>query len=393
MGNTKFWKSCMWLLVLAGLFACQDEHSFVRREQREGYTVTLFDIPDMQEDKGYLKLSELAENVRVIPMETSEKCLIGNSAGYYIGNTCILVFQRESVALFDSEGHFKRIIARYGRGPREYQQIRDYCVDEKNKMLFIIDSYNEGILKNYHLEDSACFREIKTLETIQHSAVSFLENGNLLLAPYPCERVKHLYYEQTPEGELGASTPCHSDRKGIFVSSQKLMYGVGNDFRYLSSARNFSDDTIFQVTPQGPRPMWIFQCTPIKNYRVKGETPAYLFFTFDVITKRETEKTEGGTSEYIESIRQYFVYNKNQGELWGCKGIRDDCFTGKEWSFDEIRIQSGKRFYIDVSPAALLAQTDEKPVAEAQVKNPGAWKKLLSGLKEDDNPVLIVGSL
>lgn len=378
-------------LILAGVSGCKKDTPFVRQEQQDGHTVTIFDISEFQQESEPLKLSELVKDVRIIPLETSEKCLIGSNAKYYIGTSCILAFQEENILLFDEQGCFKRVVARTGRGPREYLQIRSFCVDEQHEMLFILDDMAKGVVKNYHLSDSAYFQEIKTLEQERHNAVALTENGNLLLVPYPYEKVRYLYYQQTPEGNLGESSPCHSLLRGMQIGSRPLMYRMGEEFRYLSTYKISSNDTVFNITPQGLQPLWIFNCSDMKGYEVVGETPGYLFFALKIVTKREKEETDGGVAEFIEYQSRHFCFHKRKNNLMACEGVLDDCLSGMVWSCFNFKLQDGKFWYVAVSPFRLLARLKtEQPV---QVKKPEIWEKFRSNLTEEDNPILIVGDL
>ena len=76
-----------------------------------------------------VSLSEVADSLRYIPLETTDSCLIGSidkllqtEAG------CFIVVDKEiavSIYVFDSDGHFLNRIGRHGQGPGEYISIED----------------------------------------------------------------------------------------------------------------------------------------------------------------------------------------------------------------------------------------------------------------------------
>ena len=70
-----------------------------------------------------IKLSEVAKSVRVIPLETTEECLLGTDLKIYYGEEYIFVCdQRQPGAFyrFSKDGKFLNKIGCSGEGPEEY---------------------------------------------------------------------------------------------------------------------------------------------------------------------------------------------------------------------------------------------------------------------------------
>lgn len=377
------------LLSVLLLMGCKKESSFVRQEQRDGYTVTSFSIPEAQPEQGSMKLTEVMENARIVPLETPDDCLIGWGAKYYIGSSYILVFQEEYIALFDGEGHFERIVARRGRGPEEYVNCVDFCVDEKNELLFVLETYPKGKLKSYHLQDSTYFKQIEMIESRRLNAVESLDNGDFLLAYSPSKETKYLYCQQTLSGELIDSVSCHSMQEGFFTP-RRLLQKVGDSYRYYSWGDMHSDDTVFNISSNGFQPQWVFDYTAVKKYSIMGETPSYLFFDFNLL-KNETEEIANGASWInVDFDTQHFCYHKKNGNLMRIDGFSDDYFSGRDWSFEQAHIQGGRIFYIAASAMDLSKAIDKNPV---QAKYADHWEKVIANWNENNNPVLLIGEL
>lgn len=381
----------LWLFLLLGVAGCKKENSFVRQENRPGYTVTSFDIPEIQPDTGPMKLTDVVMNARIIPLETNRQCLIGGQANYYIGSSFILVFQDENIALFDANGRFLRIIAQQGRGAKEYMDCRDFCVDEENNLLFVLSSYPRGGVLSYHLLDSAYFKQIEPIEPRGLNAVSCLEDGSLLLVPVPFKDVKYLYYQQTPSGELGQHVFCHSDKEGFFTS-KRLLYKSGDSHCYVSLGDLFSIDTVFTITPDGLQPRWIFGYNVSRKYAMGGETPEFLFFEYNILKSASEEDTMEGKGNVmsVDFDTQYFCYHKKNGNLAGINGFTDNYFSGADWPFYLAHFQDGRIFYMVASPLTIMQNLKG---SARQVEYPEKWKELVEKLNDEDNPVLIIGNL
>lgn len=83
-----------------------------------------------------IKLSEVAKSVRVIPLETTEECLLGTDLKIYYGEEYIFVCdQRQPGAFyrFSKDGKFLNKIGCSGEGPEEYIRSLSFSVDEDKK--------------------------------------------------------------------------------------------------------------------------------------------------------------------------------------------------------------------------------------------------------------------
>lgn len=381
----------LWLFFILLTVGCKKENTFVRQENRSGYTVTTIDIPELQPVYGPMKLTDVMTNARIIPLETTSQCLIGGQAKYYIGSSFILVFQEENIALFDANGRFLRIVAEEGRGAKEYMDCRDFCVDEANNLLFVLSGYPRNRVLTYHLQDSAYFKQIEPIEPKGLNAISCMDDGSLLLVPKPSKEVKYQYYQQTPTGELGKHALCHSDKEG-FSTSQRLLYKLGDLHSYVSLGDMFSIDTAFTITPDGLQPRWIFGYNVSKKYTIAGETPDLLFFTYNVFKSSVEEDLVGGIGKSIthDFDIQDFCYHKKNGELTVIDGFIDDYFSGMNWPFYLAHFQNGRVFYIEASPMTILQDMKK---SSGQTKYPEKWREIVYNLNDEDNPVLLIGEL
>ena len=100
-----------------------------------------------------IKLSEVAKSVRVIPLETTEECLLGTDLKIYYGEEYIFVCdQRQPGAFyrFSKDGKFLNKIGCSGEGPEEYIRSLSFSVDEDKKELWVVDSRgNNFVIYSY----------------------------------------------------------------------------------------------------------------------------------------------------------------------------------------------------------------------------------------------------
>lgn len=108
-----------WILLLCGVLAgCQHSH-----KQKTGDAVcqTINIAPVFDREPTEIKLDEWAENVRFIPLETTDSVLLtGYIPQIVYHQDKLVVFNNDKIYLFNPEGKFIRIIGTKGEGPEEY---------------------------------------------------------------------------------------------------------------------------------------------------------------------------------------------------------------------------------------------------------------------------------
>jgi hypothetical protein len=73
-------------------------------------------------------------------METNPECLLKGANNIAFTDKFIFVSDKEKLIQFDKSGRYIRKISSKGRGPREYLQLCDYQVDERNGRIYILDA-------------------------------------------------------------------------------------------------------------------------------------------------------------------------------------------------------------------------------------------------------------
>lgn len=100
------------------------------------------------DSKDKLPLNKYTVDAKLIPLETSEECLIGTlqSVIYKNGRFYIKSFSDNKILIFNMDGRYVGKIDAVGRGPGEYLRISDFIVDSENN-IFILDMFE---IKKYN---------------------------------------------------------------------------------------------------------------------------------------------------------------------------------------------------------------------------------------------------
>ncbi len=71
---------------------------------------------DNTQDLIDLKLSNIADSFRLIPLETTKECLLDNHTEYHVGESYILAYSENGVYKFSADGKFVKKLFGKGRG-------------------------------------------------------------------------------------------------------------------------------------------------------------------------------------------------------------------------------------------------------------------------------------
>ncbi|TKG93822.1 6-bladed beta-propeller [Puteibacter caeruleilacunae] len=92
------------------------------------------------------RLSEIAQSIRYVKLESSEKCRIRSINN--VKTTLDFIFiqdQQESLFQFDADGGFVRKIGSKGKGPGEFLHLTDFTIDEASKKVLIYDNFGRSV--------------------------------------------------------------------------------------------------------------------------------------------------------------------------------------------------------------------------------------------------------
>jgi hypothetical protein len=84
-----------------------------------------------------IKLSEVAEDIDYIPLDTNDSCIAGRILDLRITDGSFYISTNNIVLRFDKFGKYISKLNKFGRGPEEYDGLGNFDVSQDNKLLAI----------------------------------------------------------------------------------------------------------------------------------------------------------------------------------------------------------------------------------------------------------------
>ena len=197
-------------LLFISLIICTSRYSIAQ-------SVVKVEVTPLERSSGECRLSNFAETIEYIPLETNDKCLIGQIVFFDVSENYIVTYciKSESIYLFHRNGHFICQVSNKGDGPKDFLTVYGLFIDEKSKRIIIIDGFKQKQL-SYDLTGGFINSEpINAKESIGlyrrlHNGFFFIStpnyNGNVPFAyeirdvnfKLITENIKTVYYERGP---------------------------------------------------------------------------------------------------------------------------------------------------------------------------------------------------
>lgn len=331
-------------------------------------------------------LKDLASDVEYIKLEFTPECPMSKVIHFVATQNYFFVPGGNGIYQFSRNGNFIRKVGNFGKGPGEYLGFRDFAVDEEGQRLFVLTNwtseiliydFNGNYLDHIRLKDSSIEKFDYVGDSILALHVAPIDRNSLLFAELINER-----------GESLAKV------NSLFVKPTELHKWMGANLVYSYQqnvyVKEFYNDTIFHITPKGLEPYFILvlgKYAPpvgysnddrhkyIQPYRIfENDQSIIIFFNYDrkrcvAQYNRETGKTR---VTIPESEDQQGIMNDLDGGMnFFMKGVPLSLKTTQnEW-------------LMPVTAIELLEACKDKAVT-------GKLAAIISDLKEDDNPVIMV---
>ena len=375
-----------------------------------------------------LNLSDYAQSVSYIPLETNDSVLIGSIGSVLIQNNAYLIKtyqpgQSAQCLLFDKTGKFVRQIGTYGQGPKEYTfinymdlhpAVNHIFLDHRERYIeYGLDGDVQKIIRTpicpgktrcwdvVQMSDSTYLSTLVSPTGREYKAILFGENGNTI----------KLYPNYFHREKIGI------DKKSFGGSRDGKIYRYKDQIRYWRSW----DDTIFtfdrnqdiQVAyrfdlGKYKAPMeWMSSYR--KDYDITNyvypqgilESDRYLFLNF-ACGRNAPEKFEyvlegstpmGRRKRSLVNVSVYGLFDKQTGDLV----LLNQPIKRKQLGFRND-LDGGPIFWPKyISPDEKMITwwpADQFLEIYGALPNPSAeLRAVAKKLKPDDNPVLMVVQL
>ncbi len=365
-------------------------------------------------------LSDIAENIEYIPLQTTENSLIGAFTLKTLNVDDRIYIQNGGMAgeilCFDLNGKFLFKISNKGRGPEEYDFITDFDISSDNKILTILSGSTRKLV-SYGISDTGfTFLRSITLKEPAPWRVSFVPGTDQAFMSIQSwlGTEPSLSMLINAAGDTILSKPnsykfdrIQTGRVGTRSTEGKLLtYNIGD---LVCFKEDFSD-TVFYVEARNSlfRPRIIFDThgtsyTPAMrggSEKMKDnsttyipkifETSRYVFcMYYTVIVEQMIINLNGFLFDKTTNSKHKFDVGEDRKPR-----MKDNLSGGPDFTieYQENPCSNGRLF--SYAEAMMLKKyVDSDDFKDAKVRDPGKkseLKKLADSLKETDNPVLII---
>ncbi len=149
MNNTYLGRLLLMTFCLLSLTMCQSNNKRIKISHTfRSDSLIKINIDSIENEKQIL-FSSVFKGLKVVPLETGDKCLIGDIVQLEIHNNIIYVldqFVAKALFLFDIKGKFIMKIGAVGKGPGEYISPKMFSINLKRNQIQIFDSGQNKIL-------------------------------------------------------------------------------------------------------------------------------------------------------------------------------------------------------------------------------------------------------
>jgi hypothetical protein len=335
---------------------------------------------------------------QIIPLETTDDCLIANIDKLEMRNNHIYVMDRlaQSVYMFDMTGKYLNKIDSRGQGPEEYAFLSNMTVTDNS--VIVIDHIT-GKQLEYSVPDLKFIREERIFEKILAEELFTVAGTIYYVNDYSDDAGKfRLFSRKTDAKDFTKYMPCEEFSLGQGIDGTKYAI-TGNEASLIYSG----SDTIYRIRENKIFPEYVvkFKDKIVEDIfsdnlagRVEGiksiyESDKYLFIEISMTTKKNTFLGPGNYGIYT------CLYNKSDHTTiiypWVCNSIFDDnIFFSLNFIIDNKII-----FWIEAH-MFIKRSFSEEQLSKQPLKNKAYENRLrsvLANLKEDDNPVLTIYNL
>lgn len=326
--------------------------------------------------------NSLAQKTTLIPLETTGRhSLLGSSPHVqFIGNDLLVVaeFQTNTLYLYDGKGKLKHSFRHVGNGPGEYTYLSSIFFIPEDSTFQIFDNGNKKrIFYNWKGE---LIQDVST-KGREINFVMLIKNNKMIGRGNP-DGSAQLYI--TDNNLENIQPICSFDssftprqKAAIHLTSART---VNKDLYLLNRAM---DDSVFSITDKGKEPYFILN-------KGKYKLPADEVPNFMKLPKDHpyiTSLTFGILPEYYYIT--YNWHNKFWGEIWSRKTnqILSRIELTRNNQYENMRgipyiLPSGKK--VKLFPNFISGNTIAFFIPAEEIAGE------IPGVKEDDNPVLLV---
>ena len=358
---------------------------------------------DLPSGDSELSLSDILEDIRMVPLETPEGVLIETSPVSCVGDNYIVAANERQIHLFDKNGKHLKMLMMQGNGPNEFNYYTPPLIDEKRNILYYIDIDK---IHRISLPDGTFLEPLMVpLENVKFGAMDaegyfyYLPSREALFSTTDSITTT-LIYKYLPETEkietFSGSKSYIADEIGLSMSHYK---GKINFFNFCYS------DTLFSLSGEQLIPQGYFN---MKNRAKKVLSDGDELTVISSFKEGHIMYLNRAATTIIDSESRAFGRKNNfmglyvfdrKGNFTTLKKMHIDPLVldidasdRSKWIVSPIPQISGNWGYMSID-AIYMTELIEKAIEKntlpaAQVKK---LEEVRAKIDENSNPVLIIG--
>lgn len=207
-------------------------------------------------------LSSIGDKLEYIALETTPESLLAHATEIEMTESLVFVRGGDKLVEFDREGKYIRTIGKQGRGPGEYSQIWDFCVDETNGKIYFVDNFNLMVYGfDGEFVESVKLPFFSLYCLVKYPDRLFYSSPNI---PYQTADTSFSWYE----------TDLHGKNTLKYVSGYKKNVSLSGSpfytFNKLVHFIEFGSDTLFYMPGSKPEPYALFR---FGNLKMEADIP------------------------------------------------------------------------------------------------------------------------
>ena len=393
MKHLTFWLAIIFNFSLLNGFS-QQENSRVKR----------IDLTDgLNSDETKMNLSEIAEKVEYIFLETTDSCLVGDIVKVVVDDGLVFISDKKQLLIFNSSGKYLNAVGHTGRGPGEFVEVMDFSVDIAKDRIFVLDRFQQKVFcYTYNGKYQSDFR----LKAPSPSKIAVVKNSGLMLSyatPQFIQNNNYGFALYTFEGKFIRN--CFNRQKEGAVDA---MGEAGlHRLRYYSDSLTFWEinlDTIYRVSNEGVfTPRYAIDYKGYKQVKNRNSLEKNNFyFSYFIDTKKYLFFLRGVQN----NVLKHLVYDKGKNEATNIRfntqdsrlmyttGFMNDIDGG--YPFLPVDAQNDGRLYCTFYPyifKELLKNDPYKGLKILNIEQKTNFYNRISKSKVMDNPVIMLVTL
>lgn len=339
-------------------------------------------------------LSQIARNVKIVPLETKPECLVAKVAKESIRmvGSNLFIPCSEGVLQFTDDGKFVRSVAKRGQGPGEYNMIRYVASSEASGQVYIMD---HGKILAYSVDGT--FRE----ESKMPYCWQFTLLNDSTFVGYTYNNTGQKKDKLILVNQQGDTLNAFPQYDQFTISDGLNYYLWGWHDRYVYSfkgdacCKEYYNDTVFTITPEQLNPRYIME---MGKYKIPKER------RFEVLCGNWDEYSEPARAylrpDFLETSNWVFlpyttwdvVDTETQPQLAIYDKKTKECYKVKDGKIKND-VGGNLPFYpaISIADDVLLYFLEATEFIELAEEDPSLFEnEQLKKVKEDDNPILMI---